>query len=134
MGIFELFGKQTAMQMAAPFVLDFSFHPLRLSANKVDYVDVTLSLRNTSNEELLTSLVIKVPKGLGFEQSTLTTEKELRFGYMKPGEEKKFRVQIYSSQRTRPGDYPVGLFAISHYRNYGYVLNEIKKSFTLRAV
>lgn len=134
MGIFELFGKQTLQQAGTPFDLDFSIHPLRVTAYKSDYIDVTVTLRNVTDLELLTSLVVKVPKGLGFEQSTLTNERELRFGYLKPDEEKKFRVQIYSSQRTRPGDYPVGLFAISHYRNYGYVLNEVKRSFVLRAV
>lgn len=133
MTLFDLFGKKSVSD-GTPFDLSFTFHPLRINAHKVDYIELIITLRNVSKEELLTSFVITVPKGLGFEQTGLSQEKELRLSFLKPGEEKKFKLNVYGNQRTRPDDYLVKMYAISHYRNYGHVLNEVKKEFTLRAV
>lgn len=134
MAIFELFGKKPAPILSNPFDLQFSFHPLRISAHKPDYIELTVVLKNASHEERLSSLTITVPHGLGFEQTGLSQEREIRLNYLKPGEEKRFKINIYSSQRTRPGDYDVKMYAASHYRNYGYVVNELKKGFSLRVV
>ncbi len=134
MALFELFGKKPAPILSTPFDVSFTFHPLRVSAHKQDYAEVIITLKNTSGEEQLTSFIIAVPHGLGFESTGLSQERELRLGFLKAGEEKKFKVNIYSNQRTRPGDYIVKMFAAAHYRNYGYVANELRKSFTLRAV
>ncbi len=134
MTLFELFGKKPAPTLSTPFDLSFSFHPLRISAYKPDYAEVTILLRNTSPEEQLTSLIISVPHGLGFEQTGLSQARELRLGFVKSGEEKRFKVNIYSNTRSRPGEYDVKMYAAAHYRNYGHVLNELRKNLTLRVV
>ncbi len=134
MSLFELFGKKPAPILSNPFDLSFSFHPLRLSSHKQDYVILSIELKNASHEEQLSSLIITVQQGLGFEGTGLSHEREFRLGFLQPNEEKKLKVNIYSSQRTRPGEYVVKMYAASHYRNYGYVVNELKKSFTLRVV
>lgn len=120
--------------MSNPFDLSFSFHPLRLNAHKQDYIELAIALKNVSVDEQLTSLTITVPHGLGFEQTGLSQERELRFNFLKPGEEKRFKINIYSNQRTKPGAYVVKLYAASHYRNYGYVINQLAKTFDLRVV
>lgn len=134
MALFELFGKKPAPNLVVPFDLTFTFHPLRIAAFKPDYIELVLTLRNTSREEQLTSFIITVPHGLGFEQTGLSQEKELRMGFLKAGEEKKFKINIYGNTRTRPGDYTVKMYAAAHYRNYGYVQNELRKTFSLRVV
>ena len=134
MSLFELFGKKPAPFLSNPFDLSFSFHPLRLNAHKPDYIELFIALKNVSHEEQLTSLTITVPHGLGFEQTGLSQEREIRFNFIKQGEEKRLKVNIYSSQRTRPGEYAVKMYAASHYRNYGYVANELRKVFALRVV
>ncbi len=134
MALMDLFGKKQASDQSNPFDLQFSFHPLRISANKPDYIELTVILKNVSSEEQLTSFTITVPHGLGFEQTGLSQEREIHLSFLKPGEEKRFKINIYGSQRTRAGDYPIKLYVASHYRNYGYVLNELRKSFSLRVV
>ena len=134
MALFELFGKKPAPVLSNPFDLSFSFHPLRLNGHKQDYIELSIVLKNTSTEEQLASLTVTVPHGLGFEQSGLSQEREIRLNYLKPTEEKRFKVNVYSSQRTRPGEYAVKMYAASHYRNYGYVANELRKEFFLRVV
>ncbi len=130
----ELFGKRPAPIFTNPFELEFSFHPLRLSARRSDYVVVDIILKNISSQEQLTSLIVSLPRGLGFEPTGLNQQREIRLGHLPPGEEKRFKLSIYSSQRTAPGEYEVKLFAASHYRNYGYLINELRKIFVLRAV
>ncbi len=134
MALFEFFGKRPAPNISNPFDLDFTIHPLRLNAHHQDYIVLSVALKNISNEEQLTSFIVAVPRGLGFEATGLSQQKEIRFGHLKPSEEKKFTVNIYSNQRTAPGSYLVKLYAASHYRNYGYLVNELKKEFFLRAV
>ncbi len=134
MALMDLFGKKQVSGQSNPFDLQFSFHPLRISAHKPDYIELTIILKNVSSEEQLTSFTVTVPHGLGFEPTGLSQEREIRLSFLKPGEEKRFKINIYGSQRTRPGDYAVKMHVASHYRNYGYVLNELRKSFSLRVV
>lgn len=134
MGIFDLFGKKEVSAQDTYFTIHSELHPYRLYAHKNDYAELEISLTNVFNRELLTSLVITVPKGLGFEQSTLSNQKEIRIGMLKAGEEKHFKIPLWATQRTDKGDYLIKIFGIAHYHDYGYVLNESRKVLHLRVV
>lgn len=127
----ELFGKKK-FESKPLFSLHAELHPYALKANKSDYVDLEVTLHNNSESELLTSLVAVVPKGLGFERSAISHEKEARLGYMAPGQSRFVKLQLWSTERTERGGYPVRLFAISHYKDYAHVLNEARKVIDLR--
>jgi len=134
MGFFgTLFGKKP---VTGPFIFDLrcSFHPIRLPARKKDNIVLEVLVRNNSDQELLTSIVVIAPKELGFDQLGLQQEHESRLGFLKPGEERRVRLEVWSTQKTPPGLYPVKVFAISHYRDYAHVLNEVKKTIELRVV
>lgn len=133
MGIFELFGKKSVSN-STPYLIEYHIHPIRLLARKPDYSELNIYLRNTFDKELLTSLVVVIPRELGFEQMGLSQEKEVRLGHMQPGEKKEIKLQIWSTQRTEKGEYPIKIYAISHYQDYAHVLNEVKLEFSIRAV
>jgi len=131
MAIFDLFGKKEVPREGL-YVIYTSLHPFRLYSHKSDFVELEVSLQNVYSAELLTSLVVVVPKGIGFEQSVLSQQREIRVGQMKPGEEKRFKIPIWASQRTDRGAYVLRVYAVSHYHDYGHVLNEAKKEVRLR--
>jgi len=127
----NLFGKKQ-IDTKPIFSIRTELHPYSLKANKSDFVDLEVLLANHSPEELLTSLVVVVPKQLGFERSIIQHEREMRLGYVAAGEQKRLKVQLWASERSDRGEYPVRLFAISHYKDYGHVLNEARKQISIR--
>ena len=135
MGIRDfLFGKKQVPGFQTPVcTISCSVHPLRLPARKADYVELEIGVANIFEKELLTSVVVTLPKPLGFEQSALSHQKEIRLGHLMPGESKTLRVMVWGTARTDPGTYPVNIFALSHYHDYSYVLNESRKTIELRA-
>lgn len=131
MGIFDLFGKKPVGGEGA-YTLACAFHPFRLSSRRGDAVDLEIDLTNASSVPLLTSLVVVVPKELGLDKTGLMQQREFRLGEMQPGDQKHFTVAICSTPKTTPSTYPVKVFAISNYRDYGHVLNEARRDLTIR--
>ena len=132
MSLFELFGKKSLVG-AGVYSLSCNLHPFRLTAYKNDAVDLEIDLQNTADKELLTSVVIEVKKPVALDQTGLTNTREIRLGPLQPGERKQLKVAVYSNPRVAPGSYDVKVFAIEHYRDYGHVINEVKKTLSLRA-
>lgn len=130
----RLFGKREPAGEAGSFALECELHPFRLPAHRSDNVDLEVAVTNHFGRELLTSVVLGVPKGLGFEQSALSQEREIRLGMLGPGETKRMKVAIWGTQRTEEGTYPIRVHAISHYNDYAYVLNEVRREVGLRVV
>lgn len=131
MGILDVFGKKT-VSFATPYTLTCETHPYSLPANTNDYVDLEVKLQNHSEVDELTAVVITVPKGLGFERSAIQQQREVRLGYLKPGEQRLFKVQLWGTQRTNAGNYPVKIHAMAHYKDYAHVLKEVRKTITFR--
>lgn len=132
MGIFgELFGKKV-VSIGVPYTVNYEVHPLSLKPNTNDYVDLEIEIQNHSEVDELTALVVTVPKGLGFERSAIQQQRELRLGYLKPGEKKNLRIQLWATQRTEKGTYTIGLHVMAHYKDYAHVLKEVKKTFNFR--
>ncbi|MEM0475270.1 MAG: hypothetical protein QW343_00535 [Candidatus Norongarragalinales archaeon] len=132
MGLFELFGKKPLVGSSV-YALSCALHPFRLGAHKNDAVDLEVDLQNTSDKELLTSVVVEVQKPVSLDSTGLTNQREIRLGLLSPGERKQLKIAIYSNARVQPGTYDVRVFAVEHYRDYGHVINEVKKTLTLRA-
>lgn len=131
MGFFDLFGKKK-FDAKNPFSLKAETHPYSLRANVNDFVDLEVSLANNADAPILASIVLSVPKGLGFERSAIQPQREVRLGFIKPGEQKFVKVPLWATQRTQKGNYPIEIVAISHYNDYAHVLNEARKTIVLR--
>lgn len=117
-----------------PYSISYWIHPLRLKAHSSDYASLEVTVKNTQQIEALTSVVVMLPKGLGFEGSGLSQKKEVRMGPMQPGEEKKVPLKLWATQRSQPGVYLVKVFVLSHYRDYSHTLNQIRHEFSVRLV
>ncbi len=137
MGLLDLFGKRDVsaeLTRKVPYALTLQLHPYRLSANRNDSVVLKIGVDNISKEPLLTSIVVKIPKKLGLDQTGLQQVREIRLGELANGDAKTVNVEIFSSTKTDAAEYPIEVTAISHYRNYAYVLNSERKKAVLRAV
>ena len=137
MGILDIFGKRdvsSELTKRIPYALKLSFHPYRLSANRSDSSTLRVEIKNLTKEPLLTSIVVRVPKKLGLDQTCLSQIREIRLGELAPGELKNLNIEIYGGTKTDQGSYPIEVTAISHYRNYSYVINYERARATLRAV
>lgn len=129
--MFDLFGKKEVVAKAI-FSIQAEFHPYSLKPNKSDYVDLEVTLTNNSGSPILTSLVAVVPKGLGFERSAISHEREMRLGELASGAPKHLKLQVWGSERTDEGIYPIKLYAISHYKDYAHILNEASRTLDFR--
>jgi len=133
MGLLDFFGKQKGASDTF-FLIDSRLHPIRLLSHRNDSADLEITVTNTFDKELLTSLVIRAPKTLGFDQTALSQQKEIRLGPLPPNKTVFLKIPVFSTQRTTPGSYPLSIHAVSHYRDYGFVLNEVRKNMELRVV
>jgi uncharacterized membrane protein len=137
MAIFNIFGKKdaaTELTHAIPYRIATEFVPYKLYSSRKSQVSLFLKIRNATKEVLLTSVVLELPAQLGFDDMGMQKQKELRLGELKPGEEKESRLDIYSTLNADPGEYTIPITTISHYRDYGHVLNAVKKKVVLNVV
>jgi len=132
MAFLDLFGKKQVVASKGDYEVNFELHPFRLVAGKNNSIDLKIQVTNTSGRNLLTAVVLKTQKTLGFDQSAISQEREIRLGEMLPNEVKNLTIPVYATQRTTKGDYKVLIYVISHYRNYSYVLNEIRVEVPIR--
>ncbi len=137
MAMFNIFGKKDAasdLTKAIPYRIGTEIVPYKLYSNRKSQVSLFLKIKNASKEVLLTSVVLELPTQLGFDEMGMQKQKELRLGEVNPGEEKESRLDIYNTMNADPGEYTITITTISHYRDYGHVLNAVKKKTTLNVV
>ncbi len=137
MGIFNIFGKKDSgveLMRPLPFKLVTEWMPYKLYSKKPSSSSLKVRIRNATKEVLLTSVVAELPRQLAFEAMGLSKEREMRLGELAPNEEKEVRFDVFSGLKSDPGEYTVNLTAISHYRDYGHVINAVKKRVTISVV
>ena len=134
MKILDLFGKKDAAEevgRALPYRIISEFSPLRLYANRKSSALMFLRLKNLTNEPVLGSVVVQVPRGLSLDETGIANAKEVRVGTLAPGEEKETRVEVHGDSGTDKGEYTLSITAFIHYRDYGHVLNAMRKKAVL---
>ncbi|MCL4389190.1 MAG: hypothetical protein M1528_03090 [Candidatus Marsarchaeota archaeon] len=137
MGIFNLFGKKDAsseLTKPSPFRISTEWTPYSLYSNRNNSTILNIKLKNMTKETLLTSVVVELPQTLGFDTMGVSKEREVRVGELVADEEKDLGVEVYGGMKSDPGEYTVLLTAIAHYRDYGHVINAVKKRTTLKVV
>lgn len=136
-GIFNIFGKRdvsTDLTKSSPYRLSTEMVPYKLYANKSSTASLMVRIKNMTNEILLTSVVAELPNQLGFDEVGVSKQREIRIGEIAPYEEKEVRFDLFSNLTSDPGEYTLMLTAIAHYRDYGHVINAVKKRTTLNVV
>ncbi|MDE1856822.1 MAG: hypothetical protein KGH98_01920 [Candidatus Micrarchaeota archaeon] len=137
MAIFNLFGKKDVgneLVKNSPFRISTELVPYRLYANKKSSATLNLRIKNLTGEPLLTSVVVEVPEQLGFDNMNMGKQREVRMGEIAPGEEKNVGVELYNSIKADAGEYTLSITAMAHYRDYGHILNAVKKRTTVNVV
>ncbi|MCX6778011.1 MAG: hypothetical protein NT157_03955 [Candidatus Micrarchaeota archaeon] len=132
----RLFGKTDVSKELTgkmPYAVKTRFTPYRLTAHKNECVNLDVSVKNVSGEDLMTSVVVQVPNKLGVDATGLNKSREVRLGYMKAGEEKEVSVKICGSSATIPANYGLLVTVFCHYRDYQHVLNYVRRKVYLRA-
>jgi len=135
--ILNLFGKKEVsdeITKRMPYLIITEFVPYKLHANKRSTATLMLRLKNMSSEPLLTSAVIEVPKQISLDETGITKTKEVRLGELAPNEEALSKVDIFSDTGTDAGEYTISVTAMAHYRDYGHVINGMRKRTTISAV
>ncbi|MCL5430609.1 MAG: hypothetical protein M1504_04020 [Candidatus Marsarchaeota archaeon] len=138
MGIFSnLFGKKNVaaeLTKNSPFIVSTEWIPYKLYAKKKSSSTLYVKIRNITKEPLLTSVVAQLPSQLGFEGIGLSKEREVRVGELAPNEEKEVKMEVFSGLNSDAGEYTLSLTAMAHYRDYGHILNAVKKKVTVDVV
>ncbi len=117
-----------------PFTIKTEFVPYRLKSRESSTVTLNVGLKNITNEAVLGSLVIEVPRQLSFDMTGTAKQKEVRLGTIAPNAEKFSSIDIHGGLGTDKGTYTMTLTAFVHYRDYGHVLNEMRKRTVIEAV
>ncbi len=126
----------TEVKSSNPFSIQLSFSPLRLSANRMNSVNLVVRVKNISNEAQLVSVDTLLPKNcmLGFDQSCINKATEKRSGELAPGAATDVEIEIWANNQTKFGNYPIEVTAYAHYVGYDKVIGYIKKATSLRVV
>ncbi len=136
MGLFNLFGKKDAAGSgnATPYSIATELIPYKLYAKKNSTATLEVKLTNLTKDVLLTSLTIEAPAKIGFDEMVVSRQKDIKVGEMQPSENKEVKLNLFSSMASDPGDYTLQITATAHYRDYGHVLNMVKKRITISVV
>ena len=137
MGIFDIFGKKdvlTDLGRKAPFMIRTEFTPYHLKSKERSTVSLSIGVRNITGEPVLGSVVVELPRQLSFDSIGTSKQREVHIGTMADKEEKTANVDIYGGTGTDKGTYTLTVTAFVHYRDYGHVLNEVRKRVALEVV
>ena len=136
MGLFNLFGKKAdgGSGAATPYSIATELIPYKLYAKKNSTATLDVKVTNLTKDVLLTSLTIEAPAKIGFDDMIVSRQKDIKVGEMQPSENKEVKLNLFSSIASDPGDYTLQITATAHYRDYGHVLNMVKKRITISVV
>lgn len=117
-----------------PYDVKIEFSPLRMRKGDDRPIQMLINVKNIDNEDNLTSVVIEIPKEMGFDKIGTVSRKEIRIGTLKSKEDKNFTIELYPNHRSEVGTYDVSVIANKHYRGYSHIINNSQKNISLRIV
>ena len=126
--------KEEPARAGLAFNISTALRPVRLSARKENCLELLVTVANASDQPIMMSLNVEVPKSLGFENLGITKIKEIRIGELAAQKEKTVSFSLCASSQTPAGTYSALLTVSQHYRDYSHVLNYAKKSVEVRVV
>lgn len=137
MGLFDLFGKKNVSSELGerfPYTMKTEFVPYKLKSRERSSSTLMVTLKNITGEPVMGSVVVSVPRQISLDQTGLSKEKEVRLGTMAPDEQKVASIDLYSDVGTDRGEYTVTVTSFVHYRDYGHILNSMRKRAVVEAV
>lgn len=110
------------------------FTPIRMIITQNEPVTLDVTVQNEGKEEELSSILVKLPPGLGFDQSCLSREKRERLDYIKPGESKTAMFRIHPKFNITPGDYEIIVETYTHPERYDKTISKKEHKTKLRVL
>jgi hypothetical protein len=95
-------------------------------------VELTIDLKNNSNESKLVSFQLALARKLSLDKGGLKNMELKQLGQLKPFENKRFYFEIFPKMGIVPADYPIKLQVLEHYESYKYVAKKITKNISLK--
>jgi len=117
-----------------PYDVKIEFSPLRMKKGDERSTQMFINVRNLEKEENLTSVVIEIPREMGFDKTGTVSRKEIRIGTLKPNDSKELTIELFSNHRTEEGIYDIRVKANKHYRGYSHIIDATEKNINLRIV
>jgi uncharacterized membrane protein len=117
-----------------PYDVKIEFSPLRIKKGDERPTQMLIDVKNLEKEELLTSVVVEIPREMGFDKTGAVSRKEIRIGTLKPNDTKEFTIELYPNHRAEPGAYDIKVKANKHYRGYSHIIDSSEKTVVLRIV
>ena len=94
------------------------FTPIRIIVGKKEPVTLDVTVKNSGDEEVLGSIVVNVPPGMGLDPPCISREKRQRLDYIPAGSEKTASFRIYPKFNVSPGEYEVRVRLFTHPGRY----------------
>jgi len=109
-----------------------NLYPYRLLLKRRAPVELSIELKNNSNENKLVSFQLVMTRSLSLDKGGLKSADAKRLGEMKPMESKRFYYEIFPKLGIAATDQPIQVQVIEHYNNYNYVTKKITKNIVLK--
>jgi len=131
-----IFGKaaEAPARQGLPFNISTALRPVRLNARKDNSLELLVSVKNATEQPVMASVCVEIPRALGFDGLGITRIKEIRLGDLEAQKEKTVSFSICANSQTPPGTYSAVLTVNHHYRDYAHILNYAKKNAEIRVV
>ncbi len=108
--------------------------PIRMIIGQKEPVNLEVMLRNTGDGEVMTSVIVTTPPGLGLDRSCIAREKRQRLDYIKPGEEKTVNFKVFPKFNVKEGDYEILVNALTHPDRYDKISSKRTHKTVLRVL
>ena len=109
-----------------------NLYPYRLIMKRRTPVELTIDLKNNSNETKLVSFQLALARKLSLDKGGLKNMEMRQLGHLKPLENKRFYFEIFPKMGIVPADYPIKIQVLEHYDSYNYVAKKITKNISLK--
>ncbi len=127
-------GKEAPVRAGLPFNVSTALRPVRLNARKDNSLELLVSVKNATEQPVMASVCVEIPRALGFDGLGITKIKEIRMGELAGQAEKTVSFSICASSQTPAGTYSAVVTVNHHYRDYAHILNYAKKNVEIRVV
>ncbi len=110
------------------------FTPIRIIIGQKEPVNLDVIVKNPGDEEVLSTVIVRVPPGLGLDPSCISREKRQRLDYVPAEGEKTASFRIYPKFNVTPGEYTVSVTLLTHPGRYDKVSMEKEYRTILRVL
>lgn len=108
------------------------FTPLRMVLARKEPVQLSLYIRNESEDEKKLTVKVVLSPLLAFTKGGFKNTELIRIDSIKPGEEKTLYFELHPKINTRVGEENIRVRVQEHYSNFQYTKRQYEAVFTLK--